>query len=115
MTAVDDATSEFADVELPQVSPAQLRDAMGYFATGVTVVTSISPDGAPVGTTANAVASLSLEPPLVLVCFELNSVTLDAMNRPPTGGVMEPALSGLLGFTDTTSNAGSAADWAGTG
>lgn len=85
MTAVDDATSgfadanEFADAELPQVSPAQLRDAMGYFATGVTVVTSISPDGAPVGTTANAVASLSLEPPLVLVCFELNSTTLEAI------------------------------------
>ena len=79
MTAVDDATSEFADAELPQVSPAQLRDAMGHFATGVTVVTSISPDGAPVGTTANAVTSLSLEPPLVLVCFDLRSATLEAI------------------------------------
>lgn len=79
MTAVDDATSEFSDAKLPQVSPAQLRNAMGHFATGVTVITSIGPDGAPVGTTANAVTSLSLEPPLVLVCFELKSATLEAI------------------------------------
>ena len=32
---------------VPQVSPAQLRDAMGHFATGVTIVTSVGPDGAP--------------------------------------------------------------------
>src|SRR5215471_12694316 len=79
MTAIDDATSEFADADLPQVSPAQLRDAMGHFVTGVTVVTSIGADGAPVGTTANAVTSLSLEPPLVLVCFDLKSATLTAI------------------------------------
>lgn len=79
MTAVDDATSEFAGAAVPQVSPAQLRDAMGHFATGVTIVTSVGPDGAPVGTTANAVTSLSLEPPLVLVCFDLKSATLEAI------------------------------------
>ena len=79
MTAVDDATSEFAGAAVPQVSPAQLRDAMGHFATGVTIITSVGPDGAPVGTTANAVTSLSLEPPLVLVCFDLASATLQAI------------------------------------
>ncbi len=79
MTAVDDATSEFAGAEAPPVSPAQLRDAMGHFATGVTIITSVGPDGAPVGTTANAVTSLSLEPPLVLVCFDLKSATLEAI------------------------------------
>ena len=41
---------------------------MGQFATGVTVITSVGEDGSPVGTTANAVASLSLDPPLVLFC-----------------------------------------------
>jgi flavin reductase (DIM6/NTAB) family NADH-FMN oxidoreductase RutF len=61
------------------VSPAELRDAMGQFVTGVTVVTSIDSDGAPVGTTANAVTSLSLDPPLVLVCFDLSSATLRAV------------------------------------
>jgi flavin reductase (DIM6/NTAB) family NADH-FMN oxidoreductase RutF len=62
-----------------EVSPAQLRDAMGHFATGVTVITSVDSAGQPVGTTANAVTSLSLEPPLVLVCFDLASVTLTAI------------------------------------
>src|SRR5690242_13918969 len=61
------------------VSAAELREAMGHFATGVTVVTSVDADGQPVGTTANAVSSLSLTPPLVLVCFELGSMTLRAI------------------------------------
>ena len=67
------------DAGRAQVSPAELREAMGHFATGVTVITSAGPDGEPVGTTANAVTSLSLEPPLVLVCFELSSATLAAI------------------------------------
>src|SRR5580693_2306231 len=79
MTAVDDASPEFADASPGEVSPAALREAMGHFATGVTVVTSVGADGEPVGTTANAVTSLSLEPPLVLVCFDRNSATLAAV------------------------------------
>jgi flavin reductase (DIM6/NTAB) family NADH-FMN oxidoreductase RutF len=61
------------------VSAAELREAMGHFATGVTVVTSVDADGQPAGTTANAVTSLSLDPPLVLVCFDLGSLTLQAI------------------------------------
>jgi 3-hydroxy-9,10-secoandrosta-1,3,5(10)-triene-9,17-dione monooxygenase reductase component len=61
------------------VSAAEFRNAMGHFATGVTVVTSLGSDGQPVGTTANAVSSLSLDPPLVLVCFDLGSLTLQAI------------------------------------
>lgn len=79
MTAVDDASPECMDGGTPQVSPAELRDAMGHFATGVTVITSIDSNGEPVGTTANAVTSLSLEPPLILVCFDLKSATLAAI------------------------------------
>ena len=41
------------------VSAEEFRDAMGHFATGVTVITSVDADGEPVGTTANAVTSLS--------------------------------------------------------
>ncbi len=63
----------------PGVSAAAFRDAMGQFATGVTVVTSVDADGEPVGTTANAVTSLSTDPPLVIVCFDLGSVTLRAI------------------------------------
>jgi len=45
----------------------QLRDIFGMFATGVTVVTAIGPTGAH-GMTANSFTSVSLRPPLVLVC-----------------------------------------------
>lgn len=43
-----------------------LRSAFGRFATGVTVVTAISPAGEPVGITVNSFSSVSLDPPLVL-------------------------------------------------
>jgi flavin reductase (DIM6/NTAB) family NADH-FMN oxidoreductase RutF len=62
-----------------EVTAADFRHAMSHFATGVTVVTSVGEDGEPVGTTANAVTSLSLDPPLVLVCFDLGSLTLQAI------------------------------------
>jgi flavin reductase (DIM6/NTAB) family NADH-FMN oxidoreductase RutF len=71
MTAVDLAPAGLA--------AADFRHAIGHFATGVTVVTSVGPDGEPVGTTANAVSSLSLDPPLILVCFDRSSVTLEAI------------------------------------
>lgn len=45
-----------------------LRDALGCFSTGVTIVTAMSPEG-PVGLTANSFTSLSLDPPLLLVCI----------------------------------------------
>src|ERR1700751_5443533 len=64
---------------VPELSAAEFREAMGHFATGVTVVTSVDADGEPVGTTANAVTSLSLDPPLVLVCFDRVSLTLSAV------------------------------------
>ncbi|MGF1553056.1 MAG: flavin reductase family protein [Paracoccaceae bacterium] len=47
-----------------------LRDALGRFATGVTIVTTADPArGVPVGFTANSFASVSLEPPILLVCL----------------------------------------------
>ncbi|MBY8976610.1 flavin reductase family protein [Rhodobacteraceae bacterium NNCM2] len=46
-----------------------LRDALGRFATGVTIVTAISEEGEPVGFTANSFTSVSLDPPLLLVCL----------------------------------------------
>lgn len=44
-----------------------LRDAMGCFATGITIVTARAPDGTPIGLTANSFTSVSLDPPLLLV------------------------------------------------
>jgi flavin reductase (DIM6/NTAB) family NADH-FMN oxidoreductase RutF len=62
-----------------EITAAELRHAMGHFATGVTVITSVGADGRPVGTTANAVSSLSLDPPLLLACFDRSSQTLAAI------------------------------------
>ena len=63
-----------------QIEPATLRTAMSRFPTGVTVVTATGPAG-PAGATANAVASLSLEPPLMLACLDLGSRTLVAVEQ----------------------------------
>lgn len=48
--------------------PRTLRDAMGCFATGITIVTAIDSNGQPIGLTANSFTSVSLDPPLLLVC-----------------------------------------------
>lgn len=50
------------------IDPRALRSAFGSFMTGVTVVTAKAPDGTPVGFTANSFSSVSLDPPLLLVC-----------------------------------------------
>ena len=62
-----------------EITALEFREAMGHFATGVTVVTSVGHEGEPVGTTASAVSSLSLDPPLVLVCLDRASLTLAAI------------------------------------
>jgi flavin reductase (DIM6/NTAB) family NADH-FMN oxidoreductase RutF len=52
----------------PEIDPLALRGAFGTFVTGVTVVTTRDADGAPRGMTANSFTSVSLDPPLLLVC-----------------------------------------------
>jgi flavin reductase (DIM6/NTAB) family NADH-FMN oxidoreductase RutF len=68
------------------VDPLQFRSVMGNFATGVTVVTAAGPTG-PVGMTANAVASLSLEPLLLLVAFDNTARTLAVVRDTERFGV----------------------------
>ena len=68
------------------VEPDHFREVMGHFATGVTVVTASGPDG-PVGMTANAVCSLSLDPLLALVCFANGARTLKIVRRTRRFGV----------------------------
>jgi flavin reductase (DIM6/NTAB) family NADH-FMN oxidoreductase RutF len=48
----------------------ELRRVMGHFCTGVTVITTRDEAGRPYGLTANAVTSVSLTPPLLLVCVD---------------------------------------------
>jgi flavin reductase (DIM6/NTAB) family NADH-FMN oxidoreductase RutF len=55
--------------------PDRFRTVFGHFATGVAVVTAAGPTGEG-GMTANAVCSVSLDPLLVLVCFEQGARTL---------------------------------------
>lgn len=66
---------------LSEISSTDLRGAMGRFATGVTVITAKGAGGQPVGTTVSAVTSLSLDPPLVLVCLDRRSQTLAAVRE----------------------------------
>jgi len=69
-----------------EVGPELFRSVMGHFATGVTVVTANTPEG-PVGLTANAVASLSLEPLLLLVAFDNRARTLPVVRETGRFGV----------------------------
>ncbi len=62
------------------------RDTIGRFPTGVAIVTSTGPDG-PAGMTTNAVASLSLDPLLLIVCFEQRSRTLEIVRTSRRFGV----------------------------
>src|SRR5581483_807784 len=59
------------ETEMSREIDSQLfRRAMSHFATGITVVAATDPAGRKYGITANAFASVSLDPPLVLVCVE---------------------------------------------
>jgi len=60
----------------PDFDAAFFRTALGRFATGVTVVTALSPDGAPVGLTVSSFNSVSLDPPLILWSLSRNSSSL---------------------------------------
>ena len=60
---------------------AALRRALGCFVTGVTVVTARGPGGVPHGFTASSFTSVSLDPPLVLVCVGHEVEGLDVYRR----------------------------------
>jgi len=59
--------------------PRTLRDALGCFATGVTVVTCLGADEQPAGLTVNSFTSVSLDPPLLLVCLHKLAASSDAL------------------------------------
>jgi len=62
------------------VDGQRFREIVGHFASGVTVVTT-EVDGQPFGTTASAVTSLSLDPPMMLVCMNKESSTGQAITE----------------------------------
>ncbi len=59
------------------LDPRELRSAFGQFATGVTVITTLEEDGTARGFTANSFTSLSLDPPLLLVCIGKQAASYD--------------------------------------
>lgn len=63
-----------SDNRLQPLTPQAFRDVIGHFASGVTVITTRL-DGVLHGTTASAVSSLSLEPPMLLIAMNRTSVT----------------------------------------
>src|SRR6202162_6453881 len=60
-----DPANELASDASP-IDPRDFRDALGTYATGVTIITAAAADGKPYGLTCNSFASVSLNPPLVL-------------------------------------------------
>ncbi len=60
------------------IDPAQLRRALGAFVTGVTVVTTRTAAGDPVGITVNSFNTVSLSPPLVLWSLSLRAASFEA-------------------------------------
>ena len=63
----------------PAADARTLRDAFGCFTTGVTVVTTLDGEGGYVGFTANAFSSVSLDPPLALICVDNNASSLPSL------------------------------------
>ncbi|MBR0774452.1 flavin reductase family protein [Bradyrhizobium diazoefficiens] len=73
--AVQDPTNELASDNSP-IDPRDFRNALGTYATGVTIITAADPDGKPYGLTCNSFASVSLNPPLVLWSLVVYSSSL---------------------------------------
>ncbi|WP_448044821.1 flavin reductase family protein [Bradyrhizobium liaoningense] len=70
-----DPANEFAS-DNSQIDPRDFRNALGTYATGVTIITAAAPDGKPYGLTCNSFASVSLNPPLVLWSLVVYSSSL---------------------------------------
>ncbi len=66
---------------MSELTPENFRKACGYWATGVSIVTTCDVDQTPFGLTMNAVTSLSLDPPLFIICVDNKSDTLEPMKR----------------------------------
>ena len=81
-------TTDLQAGESPQqlVDQTLFRDVAGHFATGVTVITTTN-EGLPTGTTASAVASLSMDPPMMLVCLNRSGATHDQIAASGVFGV----------------------------
>jgi flavin reductase (DIM6/NTAB) family NADH-FMN oxidoreductase RutF len=63
------------------IASDDFRRVLGHFATGVTIVSTCDADGRPTGLTASAFSSVSLDPPLVLICVDHKSQSYPALRE----------------------------------
>jgi flavin reductase (DIM6/NTAB) family NADH-FMN oxidoreductase RutF len=75
-----DPANELASDSSP-IDPRDFRNALGTYATGVTIITAAGRDGKPYGLTCNSFASVSLNPPLVLWSLVLYSSSLSVFQN----------------------------------
>jgi flavin reductase (DIM6/NTAB) family NADH-FMN oxidoreductase RutF len=73
--------------DLSRLTSDQFRQAAGRFATGITVATVVDASGAPHGLTANSFTSVSLNPPLVLVCIGHTTATVECFRTAKHFGI----------------------------
>ncbi len=76
-------SSEQPGGRLAPVTSEEFRRACGRFATGVTIASVMDPEGTPHGLTVSSFTSVSLEPPLILICLghEVTSIDLFRSSR----------------------------------
>ena len=75
-----DPANELASDQSP-IDPRDFRNALGSYATGVTIITAAGADGKPYGITCNSFASVSLNPPLVLWSLVIFSTSMSVFQN----------------------------------
>ena len=74
-------SSEGGPLREAPVTSEEFRHACGRFATGVTIASVLDADGAPHGLTVNSFTSVSLDPPLILICLGHAVTCIDAFRE----------------------------------
>jgi flavin reductase (DIM6/NTAB) family NADH-FMN oxidoreductase RutF len=80
-------SSNLAQPCAPAVDPSQFRAGCARFSTGVAIVTVMGADGEPRGMTANSFTSVSLDPPLVLICVDRKAAMLPCLEASEYFGI----------------------------
>jgi flavin reductase (DIM6/NTAB) family NADH-FMN oxidoreductase RutF len=80
-------TNTETNLALPSLEPRQFRRVCSRFASGVTIISVIDSSGVPHGMTASSFTSVSLNPPLILICVNSGTRFLEACNSTKNFGV----------------------------
>ncbi|MDG1438596.1 MAG: flavin reductase, partial [Emcibacteraceae bacterium] len=66
---------------MTKIDAKELRNCFGKFATGITVITAVAPDGTKIGLTVNSFSSLSIDPPMILWSLDNRSNSLEVLKE----------------------------------